>query len=227
VVVGADRVEAGRLAVREFAPDVIVCDDAFQHRQLKRDLDILAVHAVRGFGNGRLLPGGPLREPRQALERADLVVFTHAGRQSMESLRSLHRLDQNLPASGLALEPGGFVSYPDYTKTELAPDTPVVAACAIANPEGFYESCQAAGLRLVGTRAFPDHHRFTSRDLKQIEELSRGLRAAAVVVTEKDLVRLGEIDMGVRLLALRISGRWTDEASRVTMENLLAEKAGL
>ena len=88
VVVGEDRTDAANLAITSCAADVIVCDDAFQHRRLERDLNIVAIHAKRGFGNGRLFPQGPLREPLVSLSRADLIVFTHAHNQNPQRTRT-------------------------------------------------------------------------------------------------------------------------------------------
>ncbi len=86
VVVGSDRYKAGMTAVERFAPDVIVLDDAFQHLKLERDLDIVLLDGRRPFGNGSLLPAGPLREPAEALGRGDLFVLTRTDRASGEAL---------------------------------------------------------------------------------------------------------------------------------------------
>src|SRR5262249_53676603 len=76
VFVGKDRVRSGQRVIADFHPDVLLLDDGFQHVRLHRDLNILLVEGEQGFGNGYLLPAGPLREPVTALYRADWIFFT-------------------------------------------------------------------------------------------------------------------------------------------------------
>jgi tetraacyldisaccharide 4'-kinase len=218
-VVGEDRVAACRLAVERFEPDVVLCDDAFQHIKLHRDLDIVAVHARHGLGNAHLLPRGPLREPRSALGRAHLVVFTHAsgGAGIPGGL-----VPAGVPAAACAFLPAGLTEGVDLRPAAVSVPGPVVAACAVAHPEGFFSSCGQAGLAVAGTRAFPDHHRFTPADVDALAALASRHGASAVVVTEKDLVRLALRKLPVRFLALRIRAEWVDESSRAQVESLLA-----
>jgi len=220
VVVGEDRVAACRMAVERFDPGVILCDDAFQHRKLHRDLDIVAVHAGHGLGNAHLLPRGPLREPRAALKRANLVVFTHASGGDAGSLRGI--VPENIPTAACAFLPAGLTAGVDLQPVSPSIDGPVVAACAVAHPEGFFETCRQAGLSVAGTMVFPDHHRFTPADMTAMASLASKHGASAVVVSEKDQVRLASRDAPVRFLALRIQAKWVDERSQSQVESILA-----
>ena len=226
VVVGEDRVAACRMAVERFDPGVILCDDAFQHRKLHRDLDIVAVHAGHGLGNAHLLPRGPLREPRSALKRANLVVFTHAsggasgGFSAGVSLRGI--VPESIPTAACAFLPAGLTAGADLQPASPSIDGPVVAACAVAHPEGFFETCRQAGLSVAGTMVFPDHHRFTHTDIAAMASLASKHGASTVVVSEKDQVRLASLDTPVRFLALRIQAKWVDERSQSQVESILA-----
>lgn len=208
VVVGEDRVAAARLALEAAGADAIVCDDAFQHRALVRDLDLVAVHAVHGLGNGRLLPRGPLREPPCALARAHGVVFTHAPEdaEAPALLRALG-LPAELPAVCLALEPAGLAVGTELLPGAVLPPGPILAASAIAHPEGFRRHLETLGCAVVGHVRLPDHHPLGGSTRERLERRARALGAAAIVVTEKDRVKLGP-DGELPMLALRLEARW-------------------
>ena len=218
VVVGSNRVEAGLLAVRRFSPDVVICDDAFQHWRLSRRLDIVAIHAERGLGNGQLFPRGPLREPVEALGRAGLVVFTHAS-------AALPRLDLPLPAgvrcARAALTPIGLFLGDDPSTPVAGSDGPVVAVCGIGHPEGFFASCRGAGLHLVATFPLADHRALTARDFSRLDRAIAAHGARAVVVTEKDWVRFCHLPWRVPLWVLRVESRWVAPGDVAALEESL------
>jgi tetraacyldisaccharide 4'-kinase len=168
VAVAARRVEAVRLL--EPACDVILCDDGLQHYALERDVEIVVVDGARGFGNGRLLPAGPLREPPSRLEEADAVVVNGPGFERTGAIR-------------MSLEPVAVVALGDAMRRPLADfaGREVVAAAAIGHPERFFGMLTAHGL-VVEPRSFPDHARFTPE--------SAGVgRGKPVLLTEKDAVK--------------------------------------
>ena len=219
VVVGEDRLAACRLAGERFDPDVILCDDAFQHRRLHRDLDIVAIHARYGLGNSHLLPRGPLREPRSAIGRANLVIFTHAPGADAAYLRRI--VPSSIPSAECAFIPTGLTEGADLRPATPSIGRPVLAACAVAHPEGFFETCRQAGLTLAGTRAFPDHHRYSRSDVRGLADLASQLGASAVVVTQKDMVRLASWDLPMQFLALRIQAEWLYEHSQSRVKSIL------
>jgi tetraacyldisaccharide 4'-kinase len=161
------------------APEVGVhlLDDGFQHRQLARDVDILLLDR-RDWQDG-LLPAGNLREPLRAARRASVIAIP-ANEPSLES--DLRRWGWKKPIWRLR------------RKMEvLSMNAPVVAFCGIARPEQFFAGLEAAGLRLAARTAFPDHHRYTARDLDRLAAAARAAGATALITTEKDLVRLGKL----------------------------------
>jgi tetraacyldisaccharide 4'-kinase len=194
VIVGGDRVGAGRLAVDRFRPEVILLDDGFQHRRLCRDADLVLLDAMDPFGGEWLLPRGRLREPLSALGRAQAVLLTRADQAGdLAGIRCrLEHLAPRLPL-GLAL-------YRPYRLVDLSSRQErhfgelrgkrVFAMSGIANPQGFRQTLVGAGAHLAGSLAFADHHAFTPEDGARIVREARAVSAEWIVTTEKDAIRL-------------------------------------
>jgi tetraacyldisaccharide 4'-kinase len=209
VAVGADRVAAARLLLETAHPEVIVLDDAFQHRRLARDLDLLLVDGRDPWGNGNILPLGPLREPLSGVSRADALVVTRSQGRAPEGLeRILERHNPRAAVIHCRLEPSCFVR-PDGES--VAPGSlkgfAAFAVSGIARPERFEEELRGLGLRLAGSRRFRDHHRYRRADLRGVVDAARAAGAEVVVTTEKDLVRIDALPSGSPpwyALALRV-----------------------
>ena len=197
VGVGRRRARVGRALEERFGPLVHVLDDGFQHLPLHRDLDLVCLHA-RDLA-GTTLPGGRLREPLCALERADLVLVAGLDGQSA-SLGELVGRERILRLGrkvlGFAARGGGPAP---------APRRPFLLA-AIAEPDRFLADVKVHVEEIAGTAFFRDHHAFTSAELEAMSRRAREERADAVVTTEKDEVRLPEaFDPGLPLRVLRIA----------------------
>lgn len=208
VVVGADRVAAGRLALEEFGSELLLLDDGFQHRRLHRDGDLVLLDAADPFGGGRLFPRGRLREDPRALRRAHAVLVTRAESGPAEPIRErLRRIAPALPVAWGVHRPAGLV---DCRSGELSEagrlrGLRLVALAGIARPESFRQSLERAGLPPAGFLAYPDHHPYGPADLAEVARMARGCRAEGLVTTEKDAVRLaGRIPEGLPAYALRI-----------------------
>lgn len=177
VAIGADRVAAARLAAEDGA-EVIVCDDGLQHLRLARDCEIAVVDAERGFGNGRMLPAGPLREPPSRIERTHAVVLTARGRGTRA------RMELGGPRVVHArFRLGDAVNLVSGERRALAAFTgkAVHALAAIGHPQAFFAGLRDAGLDVVA-RALPDH--------ASLDPSSLPLPAdATVLMTEKDAVK--------------------------------------
>ena len=169
VWVGRDRVAACRaLRIRHPECDVLLLDDGLQHYRLARDVEI-AVVGERGFGNGRLLPAGPLREPVSRLASVDAVVCNGARRAGAYAMR---------------LEGADLVALEDPARTlqvHALGARRVHAVAGIGDPARFFRHLEALGLQVI-PHAFTDHHPFTAADLEFGD-------AAPVVMTEKDAVK--------------------------------------
>ncbi|MEJ8568292.1 tetraacyldisaccharide 4'-kinase [Elongatibacter sediminis] len=174
VAVGSDRCAAARSLLAGGA-DVIVTDDGLQHHRLPRTLEICVVDAQRQFGNGRLLPAGPLREPVERLRRVDHVVVNTADPLAEPRL---------VGAVAMQLLPGPLRSLDDRESWRISQfaGCRANAVAGIGNPERFFRVLEQAGLKL-NRYVFPDHHRYVAADLERLEP---GL---PLIMTEKDAVK--------------------------------------
>jgi tetraacyldisaccharide 4'-kinase len=211
VLVCANRYHAGLEAEARFSASVHVLDDGFQHVKLARDIDLLLVDADDLAD--RVLPAGRLREPLANASIADAVITPGVDRDTARSIAvnlgvadafvMTRTLGSAVLLSGTGALPhatsvstvaGLATNAPVFGIAGLATDTPVFAIAGIARPERFFDDLRAAGLRVCGTQAFPDHHQFSRQDIVGIVDAARAHGAAAVVTTEKDAVRLGSLD---------------------------------
>ena len=174
--VSRDRV-AGAAAAIAAGASHIVMDDGLQNPNLAKDFSLVVVDGGVGFGNRRLLPAGPLREPiDQALSRIDAVVMIGADRTGLSAT-----LPKRLPILKATLKPDG--DEVDFRGRR------VLAFAGIGRPEKFYETLAGLGAELVETRSFPDHHRYRTADVDDLLRRARQFDAACIT-TEKDHVRL-------------------------------------
>lgn len=173
-VVALDRVAGARKLVA-LGADVVICDDGLQHLRLARDCEIVVVDGARGFGNGRLLPAGPLREPVCRIQAADIVVI-------------------NGVAEHRSLPPGGAVRMALFGAEAQRVDglggaqplkqlrgQRVHAIAGIGNPGRFFRDLRSWGIDVI-EHPFPDHHPFSASDLTFDDDLP-------VLMTQKDAVR--------------------------------------
>jgi len=192
--VGADRFAKGRELARSRV-QWFVLDDGFQHRQLARDVDIVLIDATNPFGGKHLLPAGRLREPRSALERADIIVITRSDHSpaieaavSQNSAAPIFYAKAHLDSIHAVNEPGAeAVSLPEVQKKKL------FTFCGIGNPSAFLTNLRDWGFQVVGHVFFRDHHRYTQQDASAIEGEARRLGAEALICTEKDAFNLDGI----------------------------------
>ncbi len=184
VWIGADRRPSARLAARAGA-SLLILDDGFQNPGLAKTCSLVVADGSRGFGNGRVHPAGPLREPvARGLARADAVVILHRPGQTPagEAAVRRHAERAGLPVFTARLEPSG-------TSDPLKHSGPVLAFAGIGHQEGFFATLRHQGIPLAATRAFPDHHPYSTRDLDRLTRDADRL-GARLVTTEKDWVRL-------------------------------------
>lgn len=168
VAAGPDRIASGELLIRE-GVNAIIADDGLQHYRLIRDCEIAVIDGERKFGNGLLLPAGPLREPVTRLEDVDVVVVNGQADESHHLSMDL----RHLPAYPIH---GG-----DPKPVELFNATPVHAVAALGNPKRFFDQLRQAGLNLV-EHVYDDHYAFTKSDVCFDDNYP-------VLMTEKDAVK--------------------------------------
>jgi len=191
VVRDADRVRGARTAHAAGA-DCVVLDDAFQHRRLARTADWVLVAAERFSRTTRVLPTGPLREPLDALARADVAIVTRKIASVAEADAVAERIESvaRIGAAIVHLAPSALVDARDGTARGLDAlrDARVLAVAAVGEPEAFFAQLRTLGARRVDAVPFRDHHAFTGADVAQL--VHAAATADAVVCTLKDAVKL-------------------------------------
>jgi tetraacyldisaccharide 4'-kinase len=204
VVVGSNRHDAARVAIERFGVTAIVLDDGFQHRTLKKDLEIVMARAHRPWGNGRLLPAGPLREPLGALSRADLVVATGAldlG-DAREVVDAVDEHAPRVPVVTATLAPDECWEAGRMRSVRIAElaGRRLAAFAGIAAPAAFAETLRGTGGVVEEMSAFADHHWYSSDDLSRLDARAGELGVEALITTEKDWVRLRRLRLPRRPL---------------------------
>ncbi len=194
VGIGADRYRTGTLLLEKFGTDVMLLDDGFQHVKLARNFDVVLVDALNPFGGGEVFPVGRLREPVQALARADAIVITRAEASDLAPAveRALRRWNPRAPIFRARIQPECWVEHRTgriIPTAELKLERAGVF-CGLGNPRSFYRTLDALGARYVDCVEYEDHHRYRPNELKRMAEQFRRKGAMALVTTEKDAVNL-------------------------------------
>ena len=199
VVIGANRYEAGALALKRLSPDIFILDDGFQHLRLHRDLNILLLDYARPFGNGRTLPAGILREPMLAARRADLLIQTRCPED-----RERAELGEGIPcyASRHAISNIVCLSDGKEPDSNSLGNVKLLAFAGIANPDFFFDGLRKLGLNIVATLCFPDHTRYDEKSLSKIERAILDAGADYAITTEKDGVKLLNLPQKLKLKIL-------------------------
>jgi tetraacyldisaccharide 4'-kinase len=193
VLTGPERYRTARYAIENLGCNVLVLDDGFQHRALFRNLDIVLMDSEKPFGNGILLPRGPLREPLESLRRADLLILTRSDEDTiLTSQSSIKKAFPDMPiftarhrpkavhrSEGAEIHPPGFLA-----------GKKVLAFAGIAKPMSFEKTVRALGALPLGFVSFPDHHIYKEGDIRDLKSRAAGLSADLILTTEKDAVRL-------------------------------------
>ncbi|HUG71313.1 MAG TPA: tetraacyldisaccharide 4'-kinase [Pirellulaceae bacterium] len=217
-----NRVEAAQTAIDECDTQLILLDDAFQHRRIHRDLNIVLIDALEPFGYGHLLPRGLLREPVANLKRADVIVLSRSdavGDETRAAIRS--KAMQHAPQAAwleVAHRPQSLLSA-DGKEIPInsLQGQRVTAFCGIGNPAGFRHTLAELGAEVVDFREFPDHHSYQRRDIEDLTSWARALRVTAILCTHKDLVKVGVEQLGAcPLFALRIGLAVSDGVDTLT-----------
>ncbi|MGE0271399.1 MAG: tetraacyldisaccharide 4'-kinase [Alphaproteobacteria bacterium] len=196
--VSHDRV-AGARAAEAAGATVIVMDDGFQNPNLAKDLSVIVIDGGYGFGNGRLMPAGPLREqPSDGLARAQAAILIGEDRHGV-----VVALEGKLPVLRARLEP-------DENARRLAGRT-VLAFAGIARPAKFYDTLRHLGCNIALSQDFPDHHPYTPDEIMALCE-SASAFGALPVTTEKDLVRFPAEARGM-VETVRVRLVWDDPAA--------------
>jgi tetraacyldisaccharide 4'-kinase len=211
VICDADRFAAGKWAIDQLGSDFFILDDGFQHLQLARDLNIVTIDATDAWGNGHLLPRGRLRERLDGLARADCIVITRVDQaDDLDLIRSeIERLSKHRPlfTSRMRVRDLRRV-FPTTGSVEIATKqeviAPIAAFAGIGNQRSFTRQLQNEGYEPVSVSVFPDHHRYSQKDVAGIVEKARSAGANSLITTAKDAVKLRDLSFELPCYVLDI-----------------------
>ena len=202
IVIGKKRAISGEYAIKKLGAEVIILDDAYQHWQLARDLDIVLIDSLNKFGNNFLLPRGTLREPLTNLDRAQAFLLTKVDQTTDEAVGSIRNTLTVYNNKALIVEsihrPRWFIEIENWYKgvrdtgvsLETVQGHAVVAISAIGNPSSFEQTIADIGVNVIDSARFPDHHHYTMSEMQEVMEQAVEKGAAALVTTEKDAVKI-------------------------------------
>lgn len=188
VWVGKDRAATARAALQAHPQcNVVLCDDGLQHYRLQRDAEIAVIDGERGFGNGRMLPAGPLREPVSRLQAVDAVVVNGG-----EAAAGQYAMHLNGDVFYNLLDPTRMASATDFHQPKNH------AVAGIGNPQRYFQHLESLGISFT-PHAFPDHHPYSAADLAFAD-------CDAILLTEKDAVKCAAF-ADARYWVLRVDAR--------------------
>jgi tetraacyldisaccharide 4'-kinase len=221
-VVAHDRVE-GAKAAHAAGASVIVMDDGFQNPSLAKDFCVLVIDGRRGLGNRKVFPAGPLRAPFDAqLARADAIILVGAVEEAA-TVAGAAAAARKLPLLRARLEP-------DREAIAALAGRPVLAFAGIGDPEKVFATLREAGVVVVATRSFADHHRYTRADARDLRRQA-DVEGLVLVTTEKDMARLqGEeamIELTGRVCVLPVDLVFAQEAvlGKLLLDRIAARRA--
>ncbi len=214
VAVSKSRAAAGTWVEQQFSPDVHLLDDGFQHLQLHRDLNLLLIDVTNPFGGG-LPPSGRLREPLNAIQRADALFLsrTESGQDYQKLIAQVLAHKPLLPCfmvrqrlvSARRLNGSG-----DFSLATL-PASGALAFAGIANPSQFFQSVKKCGVCLRGCISFPDHHSYRLKDYQRLKREAAEFGVNTLITTEKDAEKLNSVSLApLDVVAVRVAFEFND-----------------
>jgi len=229
VLIAADRLQTGLMAVRRWNSQIVILDDGFQYLRLARDADIVVVDATRPFGLNHVLPRGYLREPLSALRNADLILLTRVDQcENLDSVRArLTEIAPSVPIFESVYKPRSLRSL--ETQQEMKLDTirgkKLLAVCGIGNPDSFVETLRTLNPAKVALLSFPDHHAYPPHSIEAIRQRAAESDVDAIVTTEKDAQKLDAL-VEKSVLILEIELKLADSSAGEFAE-IIRELCGL
>ena len=205
VISDADRFAAGQGAIQHLSTDCFVLDDGFQHLQLARDLNIVAVDATDPWGGRQMLPYGRLREPLTGLKRADCIVLTRCEQvDDLEPIRTeIAKRTGDRPVFQARIKTRRIAPI-QQSITKAHPQEPIAGFCAVGNPQSFFTHLNREGHQLVLKKSFRDHHVYTQDDVSQLSNAAMHAGAQSLMTTAKDAVKLRGLQFEIPCYSLEI-----------------------
>jgi tetraacyldisaccharide 4'-kinase len=193
VIVDERRARGAEYAIGKFGANVIILDDGFQHRYLRRDLDIVVLPVAEVEDPGWMLPAGNRREPMTSIKRASLIALSRCESiEQFQKAKAVVRRWTDKPVIGVATKVSAFRRASSRFSIDLGgiKGKTAVAFSGIGNPESFAKTLNSVGLEVRQYVVFPDHHFYRKSELENLEYVLAETRADYCVTTEKDVARL-------------------------------------
>jgi tetraacyldisaccharide 4'-kinase len=195
VITGHQRIVTGKAGINQFGANVLICDDAFQHRQIFRDINLVLLDSQSPLGNNHILPRGRLREPLIGLSRASAFVLTRTD-ETQQINNTISKLAQagNIPIFQSIHKPKDVIKgdYSSQWPISNLQGKRVCAFCGIAKPDSFKKTLLTAEAQVLSFDIFPDHHQYSQNELEKIKTKFIDRRADFLITTQKDGARLQE-----------------------------------
>lgn len=205
VITGAKRIATGETAINQFGANVLICDDAMQHRQIFRDINLVLLDNRSLSGKDHVLPRGRLREPIKELGRADAIILTRTDetQQTDKKIGEIIRT-KDVPVFKSIHKPKDIIrgNYNAPKPVSKLKGKKVYAFCGIARPDSFKKILLALGTKILSFDIFPDHYRYDKSELEKIRTGFISCHADYLVTTEKDAMRLQDDPEFLKILSV-------------------------
>jgi tetraacyldisaccharide 4'-kinase len=224
--VGPDRFACGSRLESANAVDVFLLDDGFQHLQLARDLDIVMLDGSRKLKEQWLLPAGPLREPIAACRRTDILVVSRKFERPFIEARDTHNFAIFYAQTRLL----GFRRFGSDSRQKYLSELgtgPFLAFCGIGNPDAFFDDLSRWHVPVVEKQPFSDHHKYSTRELGQLQSRVEACGAVGLITTEKDAENLPDTNPRLPIWIAVIDFVFTAESELLaTIDRKLSARQG-
>ena len=223
IVVTKQRSSSGEYAIERHGVRLVILDDGFQHLKLFRDLDIVVIDSANPFGNGRLLPAGPLREPLTSLKRADVFVLTKTDQAANKEklIAILRRYNHKAPIVESVYQVRSIERLSDGSEVKVSElqNKKALAFSGIGNPLSFENTSKQLGIQILRHHKFSDHFAYRNKDILELSREAESLGVDLIITTEKDSVRIPLInELKIPIYVLKIDLKVTSG------EEILLEK---
>lgn len=210
VLVGADRIKSIKIAIEDFGVDAVILDDGFQQWKIKKDLEVVAINSNGAFGNGKLIPRGILREPLSALKRADIFVLTNVLEKLnldvlIESIKKINPVALIFKTNYQFFCFHELNDYRCIVDIEKIKQKKVFLFSGVGNPFSFEKTVKDLGLEVASYQKYPDHYRYSQRDIEILVDEALSKEASILITTQKDAIRLQKMNLkfdNVKILVL-------------------------
>ncbi len=186
VIICSDRYKAAKFAIEKYNIKTIILDDGFSNRKLKKDKTFLLIDSKMRFGNGRLLPRGPMREPQKEIKRASEIIIVNKADNDIKSAVSWAKM-YNKPVKLCNMTPKRI--YNIQTQSPVKPKGKAIAFCAIGQPEQFYNFAKQF-YEVKETFSFEDHYKYDICDIEHLIQIAKKYGANSLITTQKDEAKI-------------------------------------